>query len=182
MFWFEDSILEDGSGQVLAFDDPWTTAHGLLGGEQMGNVPESQRAAARPDYTGLQGWVAPTILPAADAYGVVLDTAGAFPRDVVTRTAIDEALMGGGEFGCAIRTQLDGDGNPSGDHPLMEGLVPGDAPADADGDGLPDAWESDHGLDPDDPSDSQTVLPGTGYSAIESWLHERAALLLWAES
>jgi hypothetical protein len=180
MFWFEDSILEDADGQVLAFDDPWTTAHPHLGSEQMGNVPESQRAAARPDYAGLEGWVAPTILPAADAYGVVLDTAGAFPRDVVTRTAIDEARNGEGGFGCPIRTQLDQDGNPSGEHPLMDGLVPASPPADSDGDGLPDAWETEHDLDPDDPSDNHTVLAGTGHAAIESWLHERAALLLWA--
>ena len=180
MFWFEDSILEDGGG-VLAFDDPWTTAHPLLGGEEMGGVPESQRAAARPDYSAFEGWVAPTVLAAADAYGVVLATAGAFPRDVVTRQAIDEAMNGGGEFGCAIRTQLDGDGNPSGsDHPLMDGLVAGSPEPDGDGDGLPDGWESAHGLDPSDPADNHTMMPATGYDAIESWLHERAALLVWA--
>jgi hypothetical protein len=180
MFFFEDNILEDQSGDVLTFDDPWTTPHGLLGGDQMGNVPESQRAQMRPDYSGLGGWVMPTQLPPADAYDHVLDTAGAFPRDIVTRTAIDEARDQTGGFGCPIRTELDLDGNPTGpDHPLMDGLTAAAPPTDSDGDGIPDDWESAHDLDPGDAGDNQTILPETGYSAIESYINERAALLVW---
>lgn len=47
---------------------------------------------------------------------------------------------------------------------------------DTDGDGLPDAWETAHGLNPKDSKDS--ALPaknGGGYSNIEVWLNEVAA-------
>lgn len=79
----------------------------------------------------------------------------------------------------SVHPQLDGDGNAAGDHPLMEGLIPEPAPSDADVDGLPDDWELLHGLDPNDPGDSQTVM-GNGYAAIEAYINERAALLLHA--
>ncbi len=177
-FHFEGNILEDQTGEVLSFDDPWTTAHGLLGGVEMGNVPESVRADGRPDFSGIPGYVVPSELPAAEGYDTVLDTAGAFPRDVVTRNAIEEVRSQSGVFGCPVRTQLDANGNPSGDHPLMEGLVAGTAPTDADLDGIADDWEMLHGLDPSDPADNQTVM-GNGYPAIEAYINERAALLLW---
>jgi hypothetical protein len=120
------------------------------------------------------------MLSAADAHDVVLDTAGAFPRDVVTRNGIDEARNQTGAFGCPIRTQLDADGNPGGgDHPLMEGLTPTPADPDSDSDGIPDAWETDHGLDPGDPDDNQTTIDATGYAAIETYLNERAALVVY---
>lgn len=180
MFYFEDNALQDQSGEVLVFDDPWATPHGLLGGAEMGNVPASQQAGAAPDYTGIPGYVAPTVMSSEDTHDVVLDTAGAFPRDVVTRNAIDEARDQTGQFGCPIRTQLDANGNPmGGEHPLMVGLVSTEPPTDTDGDGLPDAWETEHELDPEDPSDNQQVLTATGYSAIESYINERAALLLF---
>ncbi len=179
MFYFESNILEDQSGEVLEFDDPWTTPHGLLGGEQMGNVSEAQRAAARPDFTAVPGYVPPTELGPAEGYDHVLDTAGAFPRDIVTRNAIDEVRSQTGVFGCPVRTQLDGNGNASGDHPLMDGLTAGSAPLDTDADGVPDDWESAHGLDPSNPDDGQSILDATGYAAIESYINERAALLVW---
>lgn len=177
MFYFEANTLEDQTGEALTFDDPWTTPHGLLGGGEMGNVPESQRAAARPDFSGTPGYVSPTELPPQDAYDHVLDTAGAFPRDLVTRNAIDEVRNQAGVFGCPVRTQLDANGNASGDHPLMDGLTADVAPEDSDGDGLPNDWEMRHGLDPMDASDNQTAL-GNGFAAIEAYINERAALLL----
>ena len=47
-------------------------------------------------------------------------------------------------------------------------------PPDADGDGLPDAWEDVRGLDKDDPADSRRLSP-SGYSHLELYLHELAA-------
>ncbi|HET6162537.1 MAG TPA: pectate lyase, partial [Planctomycetota bacterium] len=48
------------------------------------------------------------------------------------------------------------------------------APADADSDGMPDAWESAHGLDPKDAADAAKDRDGDGYSNVEEWLNELA--------
>lgn len=45
---------------------------------------------------------------------------------------------------------------------------------DADQDGMPDAWEKAHGLDPDNPEDRNGIAP-SGYTWIEEYLNELAA-------
>lgn len=50
-------------------------------------------------------------------------------------------------------------------------LVSSPAPADRDRDGMPDAWELAHGLDPDDPDDRNAVGP-SGYTRLEEYLHQ----------
>ena len=42
---------------------------------------------------------------------------------------------------------------------------------DTDGDGIPDAWEKSHGLNPDDPSDANKDLNGDGYTNLEKYLN-----------
>jgi hypothetical protein len=42
---------------------------------------------------------------------------------------------------------------------------------DSDGDGMPDDWETAHGLNPHDPSDATTDLNGDGYSNIEEFIY-----------
>ncbi|RXK53628.1 polysaccharide lyase [Oleiharenicola lentus] len=42
---------------------------------------------------------------------------------------------------------------------------------DSDGDGLPDTWESAHGLNPQDPADASADLNGDGYTNIEDFLN-----------
>ena len=49
-------------------------------------------------------------------------------------------------------------------------LAAGSAPADSDGDGMPDAWEIDAGLDPKTPDAGGRHL-STGYDNIEVWLN-----------
>ena len=44
------------------------------------------------------------------------------------------------------------------------------APADTDGDGIPDAWEGEHGLNPSDPSDARATAR-SGYSNLELYLN-----------
>ncbi|MGF7140625.1 T9SS type A sorting domain-containing protein [Roseimarinus sediminis] len=45
------------------------------------------------------------------------------------------------------------------------------SPADSDGDGLPDAWETSNDLDPADPTDFMTIT-ASGYSYLEIYLNE----------
>jgi len=46
---------------------------------------------------------------------------------------------------------------------------------DTDGDGIPDAWERMHGLDPNDPTDGAIDSNGNGYTNLEEYLHWLAA-------
>ena len=48
---------------------------------------------------------------------------------------------------------------------------------DGDDDGMPDDWETAHGLDPDDGDDHSTVM-GNGYTAIENYINELAEQLI----
>jgi pectate lyase len=50
----------------------------------------------------------------------------------------------------------------------------GPAPLDTDGDGLPDAWETAHGLDPKNPADAAKLDP-SGYSNLETYLNDLVA-------
>ena len=44
---------------------------------------------------------------------------------------------------------------------------------DSDNDGIPDEWEKQHGLNPNDPADANTM--SGGYTQLENYLNERAA-------
>jgi hypothetical protein len=59
----------------------------------------------------------------------------------------------------------------------ITGAAPLSRPAnwDTDGDGMPDYWELEHGLNPNDPSDRNGDYSGDGYSNLEKYLNELAA-------
>ena len=55
---------------------------------------------------------------------------------------------------------------------------------DSDGDGMPDDWEKNHGLKPNDPSDASTDLNGDGYTNIEDFINgldPRAKRVDWTD-
>jgi pectate lyase len=45
------------------------------------------------------------------------------------------------------------------------------APKDTDGDGMPDDWERQHGLNPNDPADGNAVN-SDGYTMLEHYLNK----------
>jgi pectate lyase len=103
--------------------------------------------------------------PAAAAYETVLADCGATrPK----RDAVDARVVAG------VR---DGTGRII-DSPQQVGGWPepksAPAPADSDGDGMPDAWESAHGLDPKDPADGAKDRDGDGVTNVEEYLDELA--------
>jgi hypothetical protein len=130
-------------------------------------IPE----AVGKDKTPLRRLETPLAAPpvttesAEKALASVLEKAGAFPRDAVTRRTIEEVRNGTGEWG--RREPKDG---------LMAGLKATDPPVDSDKDGMPDEWEKKNGLDPAQ-DDSAKVMP-SGYTAIEVYLAERAEALV----
>ena len=55
---------------------------------------------------------------------------------------------------------------------------------DSDHDGMPDAWEIAHGLNPHDPSDASQDLNGDGYTNIEDYINgldPRAPRVDWTD-
>ncbi|HEY9291517.1 MAG TPA: Ig-like domain-containing protein [Microlunatus sp.] len=102
-----------------------------------------------------------TSTSADDAYQAVLDGVGAsIPHyDSVDARLLNELRTGTGRL---INSQIE-----VGGFPLLEN---GDAPKDSDGDGIPDDWESEHGLDPQDPADATAIGTG-GYANVELYVN-----------
>lgn len=107
----------------------------------------------------------------AEAYRQVLRHAGAsLVRDAVDARIVEEVRKGtytyegsrGSRYGL-IDSQQDVGGWPD--------LKPGKAPVDTDGDGMPDAWEKKHGLDPR-VDDSALYSLHREYTNIEMYLNE----------
>ncbi len=92
----------------------------------------------------------------------VLEEAGASKphRDAVDRRLVQDVRAGTGKI---IRAAAEVGGWPK--------LDPGTAPIDGDQDGMPDAWEKTHGLNPADASDSRLDPDKDGYTNIEEYLN-----------
>jgi hypothetical protein len=115
------------------------------------------------------------LVDAKAALDLVLAKAGTWPRDRVTKRTVDEVKTKAGAWGRNAPLE------PT-DEWFLEGLTPTKAPADSDGDGLPDAWEKSHKLDFNNPDDAtKKVATGEslsdrhlGYSHIEFYINELA--------
>jgi len=137
--------------------------------------------AWRPDgypLTRLKGPMeaAPVTTHTAEkGYKLVLGHAGCIPRDPLGRRTVHEVHTRTGKWG--REDPAEG---------LMGGLTPGKAPADADGDGMPDEWEKKHKLDSNDPSDANRIVPAgvsdkdrhKGYTYIEFFINGCADRLI----
>jgi len=143
--------------------------------------------------------------PATNAYATVLARAGATsPRRDAVDARIAKTVRTGkttAKVGPGIREQLAHP--PFTDehiarqieliskgiitHPSQVGGYPdykGKPYRDSDGDGMPDAWEKKHGLNPNDPGDAGTDLNGDGYTNIEDFLNglnPRAPRVDWSD-
>jgi hypothetical protein len=122
-------------------------------------APETLRSETEFDFApGFPDYVRVTTQSSTDALALVLEKAGGLPHDVVTRRVLEELAARGGDWG--MHEPAD----------LMEGLTPGEPPADADNDGMADAWETTNGLDPSNGADHSVVRP-SGYTAIEEYIN-----------
>jgi pectate lyase len=101
--------------------------------------------------------------PAAAGYERVLADAGASVwRDPVDRRVIEGVRTRAGKI---INSQDEVGGWPA--------LSPGVAAPDRDGDGMPDAWETAHGLDPAQPDDG-VARDLDGHTRLETYLADAA--------
>lgn len=92
---------------------------------------------------------------------IVLDHAGAYPRrrDAVDKRVVEQVRKGTGRV---IDSQKQVGGFPA--------LETGAAPKDTDRDGMPDEYETQNGLDPNDPAD-RNELHESGYTQLEVYLN-----------
>jgi pectate lyase len=152
-YYLRDIYIE-GVGMI---QDPWAEADKLYGLRYYAHKGRrAQLETSMPPVT--------THSP-QEAYSLVLDQAGCFPRDSVTRRTINEVKNGTGEW----RRRHPGD--------LMVGLSPQTPLIDTDSDGMPDCWEQARGLDSNDGSDHSRVMD-SGYTAIEEYCNILARRLI----
>ena len=97
---------------------------------------------------------------ADQAYETVLDKVGcSLHRDAVDTRVINDVKNGTGSL---INTQAEVGGWPE--------LQTDAWPVDTDYDGIPDAWETEFGLDPKDALDARKITLVTGYTNIEVYM------------
>lgn len=111
-----------------------------------------------------------TLLSAQDALEYVIDNVGpSIVRDAVDKFLIDE-LLSYGTKGRIIDTE-DENGIPNN----VGTVANGTPPADTDRDGMPDTWESKHGLNPNQAGDyNGKELSNEGYTNLEMYCNELA--------
>jgi type II secretory pathway pseudopilin PulG len=105
---------------------------------------------------------------AEEAYAAVLANAGAsYRRDAADSRIVAEVRGGTATYGKEndgiIDSQQDVGGWPK--------LTAGEVPADKDGDGMPDIWENEKGLNPESPSDAAAYTLNQEYTNIEVYLN-----------
>ena len=152
-FYLNGNVL-DGNAELTADNAKFVDAYEIDGKPQVKTV-------ATPFPT------APvTTVTAQAALELVLASVGAaLPfRDAVDTRLVNDVRTRGGHL---INSQQEVGGWPA--------LRTGASPADSDNDGIPDAWETAHGLNPRNPADAGAVNPRTGYTPLEDYLNSLAA-------
>lgn len=106
---------------------------------------------------------------AEDAFTTVVNNAGTVNRDTVERRIVSETVNGtytytGPQYNyngiIDVETDAEGFFDYSTDYTV---------PTDTDGDGMPDEWEEQYGLDPT--AEDQNTLNADGYTALEVYLN-----------
>ncbi|MFW6162899.1 MAG: pectate lyase family protein [Planctomycetota bacterium] len=117
-------------------------------------------ATSKAEPLAAKPWPAPPVAThsAEEAYELVLAHAGCLPRDAVSRRTIDEVRTGTGSWGRREPAR----------HPA-ETLLREPPPPDADADGMPDAWERAHHLDPNDAADATATVPAGASPDVALW-------------
>jgi VCBS repeat-containing protein len=110
-----------------------------------------------------------TYTPTDQLVNLLLNTAGAWPRDPMDRRLMSSVATN--TIASAPR-----DTNPAGDALLTaySGAAPA-APTDTDNDGMPDNWETARGLNPNVANTNAHTLSSAGYTDLDVYLSELSA-------
>ncbi|MEW6367719.1 MAG: IPT/TIG domain-containing protein [Acidobacteriota bacterium] len=125
------------------------------------NDPPSYARQARHPFPPI------TYQPSSGLRAYMQASAGAFPRD-----PMDRRLMG--PVGTGVIDPAPRNRNQHHDAFAVDWTTPPPAPQDSDSDGMPDSWETAHGLDPTRQDHNGTVLSPLGYTNLEVYLNELA--------
>ncbi len=141
---------------------------------------DNWNGGVQPDYAPLDSLKLDSPIPAApvttqsaqEAYLSVLENAGAnFPvRDSADLRVINEVRTGYAPFGATYSGGMLGIIDSQNDVGGWPELNSKPAPADADHDGMPDAWELEHNLNPNDSTDARKIAPD-GYTYVEDYIN-----------
>ncbi|MGV3541508.1 MAG: FlgD immunoglobulin-like domain containing protein [Rufibacter sp.] len=139
------------------------------------SLPSAQRANVRLQEP-IEYHMA-TTHTAQEAYEAVLSQVGAsLKRDAVDTRIVNEVRTGtatyGGAYG-AGKGIIDTQGTVGG-WPSLQSLP---APTDTDKDGMPDTWENENGLNPNDPADRNGDVNSNGYTNLEEYLNGLVAAI-----
>jgi hypothetical protein len=161
-----DAFFQLGS-QSMYFEGNMldTTKGGTLNGSAM-SLPGGITALSAP--------YAPTTssfdtASAAEGYAYDVAHSGALPRDDVDTLVLAD-VTSLGTSGHLWTTQT-ATGLANGGYGTLAGGTP---PVDTDGDGIPDAWETAHGLNPNDAADAILYWGCSGYTNLEVYLNQLA--------
>jgi pectate lyase len=119
------------------------------------------------DRASMHAEIPVAVQAAADAFATVVAGAGcSLRRDAVDRRLIEELNSLGTKGACLPHTNELGEALVGGQGEVIGGTVP----IDTDHDGIPDAWEAAHKLDPQNPADGARIT-ASGYSELELYLN-----------
>lgn len=168
-------ITGPSSGSSNKYFDQWTETDHLY---STGNYTDDNRdgklnGRLLTDYNGATPMQQPNLKcqapmnlePAEDAFHAVMEHAGASRVRDSHDLRIIEQLASLGTKGAFIANEQDVGG--------IGTLAGADAPADSDGDGMPDEWEKANGTDPDK-ADANGDADGNGYTNIEDYVNSLA--------
>lgn len=168
-------ITGPSSGSSNKYFDQWTETDHLY---STGNYTDDNRDGKLngrliTDYNGATPMQQPNLKcqapmnlePAEDAFHAVMEHAGASRVRDSHDLRIIEQLASLGTKGAFIANEQDVGG--------IGTLAGADAPADSDGDGMPDEWEKANGTDPDK-ADANGDADGNGYTNIEDYVNSLA--------
>jgi pectate lyase len=150
----------EGQATTLYVEGNYIEGAGAANDNQRRLIEDAERATwARNEFD-----VAPiTSHAAAEAYRLVLEHGGAscLARDSVDTRIVSEVQSGTGRI---INSQAD-----VGEWPVYRSGTPSH---DTDRDGMPDDWEEQHGLNPNDGSDHRLDRNDDGYTNLEEYLND----------
>ncbi len=161
----------DGSYILRSSDNAWDKGKAKSGGKNSTNTDVRSDSPFFESYVNTDS--------AEDAYSKVIKSAGAnYPKyDYIDSRYLKEASEGSYTYKGSVAglTGIIDSQKDAGGYPNSSNFKGGTAPVDTDKDGMPDTWEKEHGLDPNDASDGSIVsLSADDYTNVEMYLNELA--------